>query len=62
MPEPNPSVDEPDDEVLLNDDDDADEEAWEEQLLSDPRFLKRIADARESIRRGEGTRLEDIEW
>jgi antitoxin (DNA-binding transcriptional repressor) of toxin-antitoxin stability system len=38
------------------------DEDWSDALLSDPRFLKRIADARESYRQGKFTRLEDIEW
>ncbi len=37
-----------------------DEEDWSDALLDDPRFLKRIADARESFRQGKFTRLEDI--
>ena len=35
---------------------------WSDALLSDPRFLKRVADARESYRQGKFTRLEDIDW
>lgn len=31
-------------------------------LESDPRFLKRVAAARESIRQGKGVRLEDFAW
>jgi len=38
------------------------EENWSDALMSDPRFLKRIADARERYRQGKFTRLEDIEW
>ena len=40
----------------------ASEEDWfDYRLENDPRFLKRIAAARESLRRGEGIRLEDVE-
>ncbi len=39
-----------------------DEEDWSDELLSDPRFLKRVADARESYRKSNFTRLEDVEW
>ena len=39
----------------------ASEDAWfEYRLENDPRFLKRIAAARESLRAGRGIRLEDI--
>jgi prevent-host-death family protein len=39
----------------------ASEDAWfEYRLENDPRFLKRIAAARESLRSGRGVRLEDI--
>jgi prevent-host-death family protein len=38
------------------------EDAWfEYRLENDPRFLKRIAAARESLRSGRGVRLEDID-
>jgi len=38
------------------------EEAWfEYRLENDPRFLKRIAAARASLRAGHGVRLEDLE-
>jgi prevent-host-death family protein len=38
------------------------EEDWfEYRLENDPRFLRRIERARESIRAGRGVRLEDIE-
>jgi prevent-host-death family protein len=38
----------------------ADEEAWFDYCLeNDPRFLKRIAAARESLRTGQGVRLEE---
>ena len=53
-----PPVQPPDDDEPLDEED----EEWEAQLLSDPRFLKRVAEARERIRRGEGTRLEDFPW
>ncbi len=38
----------------------ADEDDWFDYCLeNDPRFLKRIAAARESLRAGQGVRLED---
>jgi len=38
------------------------EDAWfEYRLENDPRFLKRIAVARESLRSGRGVRLEDVD-
>jgi prevent-host-death family protein len=38
------------------------EDAWfEYRLENDPRFLQRIASARESLRSGRGVRLEDID-
>ncbi len=39
-------------------------EAWKPlkcRLESDPRFLRRIQQARESLRAGKGVRLEDVE-
>jgi prevent-host-death family protein len=40
----------------------ADEDDWFDYCLeNDPRFLKRIAKAREKLRAGRGMRLEDIE-
>jgi prevent-host-death family protein len=40
----------------------ADEEDWfDYRLENDPRFLKRIAAARDRLRAGEGIRLEDVE-
>ena len=37
-------------------------DAWfEYRLENDPRFLKRIAAARESLRSGRGVRLEDVD-
>ena len=40
----------------------ATDDAWfEYRLENDPRFLKRIAAARESLRSGRGIRLEDVE-
>ena len=40
----------------------ASEDDWfDYRLESDPRFLRRIEQARESLRRGRGTRLEDLE-
>ena len=38
----------------------SDDDWFDYQLENDPRFLRRIAKARESIRDGRGTRLEDI--
>ena len=39
----------------------ADDDAWFDYCLeNDPRFLKRIAAARDSLREGRGVRLEDI--
>ena len=38
------------------------EEAWlEYRLENDPRFLRRIEQARDSLRAGRGVRLEDVE-
>jgi prevent-host-death family protein len=38
-----------------------DADAWfEYQLVSDPRFQARIRKAREQLRRGEGTAIEDL--
>ena len=38
------------------------EDDWfEYRLENDPTFLSRIAEARDQIRRGEGTRLEDVD-
>jgi hypothetical protein len=38
------------------------EDDWlEYQLESDPRFLKRIEEARRELREGRGVRLEDLE-
>jgi len=38
------------------------EDDWfEYRLEHDPRFLRRIAEARVSLRAGQGTRLEDVE-
>jgi prevent-host-death family protein len=40
----------------------ANEDDWfDYRLENDPRFLKRIAQARESLRAGKGVRLEDID-
>ena len=40
----------------------ADHDAWHDYLLeSDPRFLKRIREARRSIQEGRGVYLEEIE-
>ncbi|MGH2620825.1 MAG: type II toxin-antitoxin system Phd/YefM family antitoxin [Anaerolineales bacterium] len=40
----------------------ASEDDWfEYRLEHDPRFLRRIAEARESLRGGEATRLEELE-
>ena len=39
----------------------ASEDEWfEYQLEHDPRFLKRIEQARESLRKGKGVKLEDV--
>jgi prevent-host-death family protein len=39
----------------------ADEDAWfEYRLQHDPRFQRRVAEARESLRDGRGVRLEDL--
>jgi prevent-host-death family protein len=39
------------------------EEDWfEYRLLNDPRFLRRIEDARKSLRAGHRTRFEDVEF
>ena len=38
------------------------EDDWVDYRLgNDPRFLRRIAEARASLRAGQGTRLEDVE-
>jgi prevent-host-death family protein len=40
----------------------ADEEDWFDYCLeNDPRFLKRVVAARESLRQGQGIRLEDVD-
>jgi prevent-host-death family protein len=40
----------------------ASEDDWfDYRLENDPRFLKRIAKARESLRAGKGVRLEDVD-
>jgi prevent-host-death family protein len=40
----------------------ADEDAWfDYRMENDPRFLRRIEQARKSITAGKGTRLEDVE-
>jgi len=40
----------------------ASEEEWfDYRLEHDPRFLRRIAEARANLRAGQGTRLEDVE-
>lgn len=39
------------------------EDSWfEYRLEHDPRFLRRIASAREHVRKGRGVRLEDVPW
>jgi prevent-host-death family protein len=38
-----------------------DDDWFDYRLENDPRFLKRIAQARESLRAGKGVRLEDID-
>ncbi len=42
-------------ESLLNEDD-----CFDDGLENDPRFLRRIAAARESLRKGHGIRLDDV--
>lgn len=40
----------------------ASEDDWfDYRLENDPRFLKRVAEARESLRAGNGVRLEDVD-
>jgi hypothetical protein len=39
----------------------AEEERFENRLARDPRFAERIAEARQSLRDGGGTKLEDVE-
>lgn len=39
----------------------SEEEWFEYRLENDPRFLQRIENARESLRRGRGVKLEDME-
>jgi hypothetical protein len=38
-----------------------DGDRFEGRLVEDPRFAKRVAEARESFRDGGGTKLEDVE-
>lgn len=39
------------------------EDDWfEYRLERDPRFLRRIASARQSLREGRGVRLEEVDW
>lgn len=38
----------------------SDDDWFDYQLENDPRFLERIEQARQALRRGQGTRLEDI--
>ena len=40
----------------------SEDEWFEYRLEHDPRFLQRIASARESLRKGRGTKLEDVRW
>ena len=41
----------------------ASEDEWlDYQLENDPRFLRRIDQARNSLRAGRGVRIEDVEW
>ena len=37
------------------------DEAFDARLESDPRFLRRIAESRQSLRAGRGVRIEDVE-
>lgn len=39
----------------------SEDEWFDYKLEHDPRFLKRIATARQSLRLGQGTRIEDLE-
>lgn len=39
----------------------SDDDWFEYRLENDPRFLRRIAQARDSLRAGQGVRLEDLE-
>jgi prevent-host-death family protein len=39
----------------------SDDDWFDYKLENDPRFVKRLAQARESLRRGKGTRLEDLD-
>ena len=39
----------------------SDDDWFEYRLEHDPRFLRRIAEARASLLQGEGTRIEDLE-
>jgi len=39
----------------------SDDDWFEYRLVNDPRFLKRVAEARESIAAGRGVRLQDVE-
>ena len=41
----------------------ATEDDWfEYRLQNDPRFLDRVEKARRSVKSGQGTRLEDVDW
>lgn len=40
----------------------SEDEWFEYRLERDPRFLRRIASARRSLREGRGVKLEDVEW
>ncbi len=40
----------------------SEDEWFEDRLESDPRFLRRIADARASLRAGKGLRMEDLDF
>lgn len=39
----------------------SEDEEFEDRLENDPRFLRRIAQARQSLRAGRGVRIEDVE-
>ena len=38
------------------------DDQFEGRLLNDPRFLRRIENARKGLRAGRGTRLEDVKF
>ena len=40
----------------------SEDEWFEYRLEHDPRFLRRIASARQSLREGHGIKFEDVDW